>query len=77
MSHGVVLKPVVEAKREEFHNLQAAVHREFKRIDFKPVKQRNNGKNDNNGDESQMKLKKRLEEDLEDDLGEIHRKFIE
>lgn len=77
MSHGVVLKPVAEAKREEFHNLHAAVHSEFKRIDVNSINPMNNGNKDNNGNESQLKLKKYLEEDLEDALGEIRRKFIE
>lgn len=83
ISHGVVLKSIAEAKREELHNLQAAVHNEFKKIDVNSINPMNNGNNgnngttDDNGDESLVKLKKFLEDDLEDALGEIRRKFIE
>lgn len=69
---GIDLKPVAEAKKEELHSLRSAVHDEFKNLGFDSrMKEVKNEKSY----ESEYELKRFLQNDLEEALGELRRKF--
>lgn len=72
LTAGVGLKPVAEAKKEEQHKLQTVVHAEFKNLGFDSrMKEVQTEKSF----ESEYELKRFLQTDLEEALGELRRKF--
>ncbi len=68
LTEGIELKPVREAKKEELHGLHTAVHAEFKNLGFDSrMKEVQSEKSY----ESEYELKKFLQNDLEEALGEL------
>ena len=72
LTAGIGLQSVAEAKKEEIQNLHTAVHAEFKNLGFDSrMKEVQNEKRY----ESEYELKRYLQNDLEEALGELRRKF--